>query len=85
MLFYTKYHRNHSECRSRPKSNWFIPENAANVDPSGGDSGGSESSDLSIRTQDANLTIASGEHSKNERSLMITSANADVSRSTGMI
>lgn len=61
----------------------MLPKNAANVDPSGGKSGGSESKDSSITTQDANLTIANGEHSKNERSLMITSDNAVVSRSTG--
>ncbi|XP_031287946.1 uncharacterized protein LOC116146669 isoform X2 [Pistacia vera] len=55
----------------------------ANVDPSRGESSGSESRDSSITTQDANLTIANGKQSKNERSLMITSDNAVVSRSTG--
>ncbi|KAJ0105063.1 hypothetical protein Patl1_19037 [Pistacia atlantica] len=55
----------------------------ANVDPSGGEYSGSESRDSSITTQDANLTIANGKQSKNERSLMITSDNAVVSRSTG--
>lgn len=61
----------------------MLPENAANVDPAVGKFGHSKATDSSITSPDASLSIGNGEHSKNERSLMIPSGGAVVAGSTG--
>ncbi|KAJ4713321.1 Zinc finger, C3HC-like [Melia azedarach] len=61
----------------------LLPENVVDVDPAAGKFGHLEVADNSITTADANLIIENGEHSKNERSLMISSYNAVVAQSPG--
>ncbi|KAL5784928.1 hypothetical protein ACOSQ2_007320 [Xanthoceras sorbifolium] len=63
-----------------------LPENAANVELINSADGRivcSAVRDPSITTPDANFTIGNGECSKNGRSLMVTSNNAVMTRSTG--